>query len=829
MRRTALTGIGVVAPGGVTRDAFWELLSAGRTATRRITFFDPSGFRSQIAAECDFDPAAAGLSDDDCARMDRYVQFAVAAAVEAVADSGLVFDRPERVGVALGSAVGGTTRLEADYVAVSDGGREWLVDPSLAGPHLYEALVPSSLASEVAARFGAHGPAVVISTGCTSGIDAVGYGHQLIQDGEADIVIAGASESGISPISMACFDPIRATSARNEEPASASRPFDGTRDGFVMGEGGAVLILEELSHAQARGAHIYCEISGYAGRGNAFHMTGLKPDGLDMAEAISDALRQGGTDPSAVDYVNAHGSGTQAERRPRDGGVEALARCARAARPGQLDQVDGRPLARWHRSDRDRGLSARDRARPRTADREPDHARSGVRSGLRAACRAQRRHRRRAVHRQRLRRLSVRDRPGGGGGMITSLPDLSRRPVVTGIGVVAPTGIGTEAWWDATLCGDPGIGPITRFDASRYATRFAGEVAGFDASGFIPRRLAMQTDRWTWMGLAAAEMAFADAGFDPGAGDPYRQAVITASSSGGNEFGQVEIQKLWGKGPEHVGAYQSIAWFYAATTGQISIKHGMKGHCGVVASEGAGALEALASSRRALRRGMDAVVSGGLEAPIGPYALCCQTGNGLMSTLDSPDAYRPFDERASGYLPGEGGAVLLVETAEAALARGAQVYGEIAGYGATHDGGLASDGVQLARAIRLALDDAGVAPEGIDVVFADGAGSVELDLAEARALKAVFGIREVPVTVPKAAFGRTYAGGAALDVAAALLSLRDGRIPPTINVERPAHDLRLVLDHSEPADLHTALVVARGYGGFNSAAVLRRATPTQED
>jgi len=311
VRRTALTGIGVVAPGGVTRDAFWELLSAGRTATRRITFFDPSGFRSQIAAECDFDPAAAGLSDDDCARMDRYVQFAVAAAVEAVADSGLVFDRPERVGVALGSAVGGTTRLEADYVAVSDGGREWLVDPALAGPHLYEALVPSSLASEVAVRFGAHGPAVVVSTGCTSGIDAVGYGHQLIQDGEADIVIAGASESGISPISMACFDPIRATSARNDEPASASRPFDGTRDGFVMGEGGAVLILEELSHAQARGAHIYCEISGYAGRGNAFHMTGLKPDGLDMAEAISDALRQGGTDPSAVDYVNAHGSGTK--------------------------------------------------------------------------------------------------------------------------------------------------------------------------------------------------------------------------------------------------------------------------------------------------------------------------------------------------------------------------------------------------------------------------------------------------------------------------------------------------------------------------------------
>ena len=313
MRRTAITGVGVVAPGGSTRDAFWALLTEGRTATRRITFFDPAGFRSQIAAECDFDPAAAGLTAGDTERMDRYVQFAVAAAHEALADSGLELAGAarERVGVVLGSAVGGTTRLEADYVAVSAGGQEWLVDPSRAAPFLYEALVPSSLAAEVAARFGAQGPAVVVSTGCTSGIDAVGYGHQLVQDREAEIVISGAAESGISPISMACFDPIRATSARNDEPETASRPFDGTRDGFVMGEGGAVLVLEELERARARGAHVYCEITGYAGRGNAFHMTGLKPDGLEMADAISDALRQGGTDPADVDYVNAHGSGTR--------------------------------------------------------------------------------------------------------------------------------------------------------------------------------------------------------------------------------------------------------------------------------------------------------------------------------------------------------------------------------------------------------------------------------------------------------------------------------------------------------------------------------------
>src|SRR3954454_3135270 len=151
----------------------------------------------------------------------------------------------ERMAVTLGSAVGGTIALEEGYVAVSNRGKEWLVDPDYASPFQYAGLVPSSLASEVALKFGAQGPSVVISTGCTSGIDGIGYGHQLIQDGEADIVISGASETGISPISMACFDPIKATSRRNDDAEHASRPFDRDRDGFVMGEGSAILVLEE--------------------------------------------------------------------------------------------------------------------------------------------------------------------------------------------------------------------------------------------------------------------------------------------------------------------------------------------------------------------------------------------------------------------------------------------------------------------------------------------------------------------------------------------------------------------------------------------------------
>jgi len=306
-----------VAPGGLTRESFWEQITSGRTATGRIGAFDPSGFRSQIAAEADFDPLAAGLDEHEKHRQDRYIQFATAASIEATTDSGLDLegiDR-ERMGVALGSAVGGTVVLEEGYVAVSNHGREWLVDPEYAPPFLYQGLIPSSLASEIAIKFGAHGPAVVISTGCTSGIDAIGYGHQMIQDREAEIVISGASESPVSPISMACFDPIKATSQRNDDPGHASRPFDRDRDGFVMGEGCAILILEELEAARARGAHIYCEIVGYGTRGNAYHMTGLKADALEMSEAILDAMRQGQIKPEDIDYINAHGSGTKQNDR----------------------------------------------------------------------------------------------------------------------------------------------------------------------------------------------------------------------------------------------------------------------------------------------------------------------------------------------------------------------------------------------------------------------------------------------------------------------------------------------------------------------------------
>ncbi|MFG2822909.1 beta-ketoacyl-[acyl-carrier-protein] synthase family protein [Kitasatospora sp. NPDC048365] len=316
-RRVVITGLGAVAPGGIGVKAYWELLTAGRSATRTITHYDPSPFRSRVAAEVDFDPAREGLSPQEIRRLDRAAQFAVVAAREALADSGLdtgALD-PGRIGTSLGSAVGCTTSLEREYVVVSDGGKAWNVDHRYAVADLYRHFVPSSMAAEVAWQAGAEGPAAVVSTGCTSGLDALGHAVELIREGSADVMVAGATEAPISPITSACFDAIHATTPRNDDPEHASRPFDRTRNGLVLGEGSAVLILEELESARRRGAHVYAEIAGFASRCNAFHMTGLKPDGREMAQAITAALAEARLAGTALDYINAHGSSTKMNDR----------------------------------------------------------------------------------------------------------------------------------------------------------------------------------------------------------------------------------------------------------------------------------------------------------------------------------------------------------------------------------------------------------------------------------------------------------------------------------------------------------------------------------
>jgi act minimal PKS ketosynthase (KS/KS alpha) len=316
-RRVVITGLGVRAPGGKGTEAYWDLLTSGRTATRTISFFDPSSFRSQVAGEVDFDPVAEGLTPRQVRRMDRAAQFAVVCARDAVADSGLDVAGldPHRVGVSLGSAVAAATSLEQEYLVLSDSGREWLADPRHLSPHMYDHMVPSVMPAEVAWTVGAEGPVSLVSNGCTSGLDSVGHAYQWIQEGSADVVLTGATDTPITPIVVACFDAIKATTPRTDDPACASRPFDGSRNGFVLAEGAAMFVLEELDHARRRGAHAYAEVAGYATRCNAFHMTGLKPDGRELAEAIRVALDDARIDPGDIDYVNAHGSGTRQNDR----------------------------------------------------------------------------------------------------------------------------------------------------------------------------------------------------------------------------------------------------------------------------------------------------------------------------------------------------------------------------------------------------------------------------------------------------------------------------------------------------------------------------------
>lgn len=315
--RVVITGIGLRTPGGRGTKEFWDLLTSGRTATRRISYFDPTPYRSQVAAEASFDPILEGLTPREIRRMDRASQFAVVCAREAVEDSGVELAEldPHRVGVSLGSAVAAATSLEREYLVLSDSGRNWLVDQDFLSPHMFDYLAPSVMPAEVAWTVAAEGPVTMVSNGCTSGLDSVGHAGQLIREGSADLMLAGASDTPITPIVVACFDAIKATTPNNDDPEHASRPFDGSRNGFVLAEGAAMFVVESYAHARARDAHIYAEIAGYATRCNAYHMTGLKPDGREMAEAIRVALDQARTDPTAVDYINAHGSGTRQNDR----------------------------------------------------------------------------------------------------------------------------------------------------------------------------------------------------------------------------------------------------------------------------------------------------------------------------------------------------------------------------------------------------------------------------------------------------------------------------------------------------------------------------------
>lgn len=315
-RRVVVTGLGLVTPIGTGRDAFWEGLRARRSAVRTVTRFDPTPFRSRMAAEVDaFDPAE-WVGPKRAKRMDRCSQFSMAAARLAMADAALDLTRedPERAGAMMGTALGGVSFAEEEHDRfLREGLRS--VDPGLA-----LTVFAGAASCNLAIEFGICGPNLTNGMSCASGAIAIGEAFRAIRRGEADLMLAGGSEAPLAPLTYGAFAIIRAMSTRNDDPATASRPFDRDRDGFVMGEGAAILVLEERQRALARGAPVYLEVCGFGNTNDAWHMTAPRPDGRQAARAMRLALDEGEVTPDRVGYINAHGSST-----PLNDSTETLA------------------------------------------------------------------------------------------------------------------------------------------------------------------------------------------------------------------------------------------------------------------------------------------------------------------------------------------------------------------------------------------------------------------------------------------------------------------------------------------------------------------------
>lgn len=312
-RRVVVTGVGVISPNGIGNEACWKGMVNGVSGIKRVTEFDVSMFMTQVAAQVrDFDPHKLGLTNDEALRMDRYVQFAMVGARMALEDSKLNLSKvdKERMGVSLANAICGTKYMEEEFALVTDSGKE-PIDPAKVRPDLYDAAMFNTPSSEISAKYGLKGICNTISTGCTAGTDSVGFSFETIRDGDADIMVTGASEAPITPITFGAFDVVNVLAVRNDEPEKASRPFDNQRNGFVISEGCGILILEELEHAKKRGAKIYCEVVGFGTTCNAYHMTDLPSDGEPMKDSIVLAMEDAGIKPQDIDYINAHGSSTR--------------------------------------------------------------------------------------------------------------------------------------------------------------------------------------------------------------------------------------------------------------------------------------------------------------------------------------------------------------------------------------------------------------------------------------------------------------------------------------------------------------------------------------
>ena len=305
-RRVVITGIGIHSPVGIGLDANWQNITAGKSGISSIDSFDTTGMPASIAGQIrDFDPEI-WMEKKFCRKMDRFIQLGMAAGLDAMADSGLVIteENAHRVGVHVGAGIGGLTTIEKQTQTLFDRG------PRRISPFYIPSSIINMISGNLSITLGAKGPNLAIVTACATGTHSIGDAGRLIEYGDADVMFAGGAESSITPTAMAGFGNARTLSTRNDDPQGASRPWDKGRDGFVMGEGAAVLVLEEFEHAKQRGAEIYAELAGFGLSGDAYHMTSPVPDGEGAARCMENAMRNAGVNREQVNYINAHGTST---------------------------------------------------------------------------------------------------------------------------------------------------------------------------------------------------------------------------------------------------------------------------------------------------------------------------------------------------------------------------------------------------------------------------------------------------------------------------------------------------------------------------------------
>jgi 3-oxoacyl-[acyl-carrier-protein] synthase II len=307
-RRVVVTGLGIVSPVGIGVQSAWSNIVAGNSGITNITRFDASAFASQVAGEVKGFDVTQYLSPKDARRMDIFIQYGLVAGMEAVKDAGIEVteENAERIGVNIGSGIGGLPMIEETDAVYHEGG------PRKISPFFIPGSIINMISGNLSIMYGFKGPNLAIVTACTTATHCIGDSARLIEYGDADIMVAGGAESCISPLAVGGFAAARALSTRNDDPATASRPWDSDRDGFVIGEGAGVLVLEEYEHAKKRGAKIYCEVSGFGMSADAYHMTSPSENGEGAARCMRNALKTAGINADQVNYVNAHGTSTPA-------------------------------------------------------------------------------------------------------------------------------------------------------------------------------------------------------------------------------------------------------------------------------------------------------------------------------------------------------------------------------------------------------------------------------------------------------------------------------------------------------------------------------------